>query len=248
MKWTERHDIEFCKEVIVSKLFGTRKKSAERGKVWETIAQNLEKLEFPKFKVDQRSVRDRLKKLLLQFQRKDRIERSSSGISPEQTELDALLEEISAREEASETLAAEAASKGGKKMEGNRMAAQEMRHKAMEKLSETKKRKANGEGSGMKKKVRRGGNPTLEFLKEKAEKEMIIKEKAASLDRDRLNMERERMEQLMGQQSNMWTAFCEMQNKQNQQLQSTQMLIMQQQQQQGQALLALLEKISSHEG
>ena len=46
--------------------------------------------------------------MLLQFRKKDRRETNAGEISSEQTELNAILEEINAREEASETLAAEA--------------------------------------------------------------------------------------------------------------------------------------------
>ena len=73
MKWTLQHDIEFCKEILVSRLFETKKKSIERGKVWEVIAKKLEQIEHPCFRVDQRSVRDRFRKLLLQFRRIDKI-------------------------------------------------------------------------------------------------------------------------------------------------------------------------------
>jgi hypothetical protein len=38
---------------------------------------------YPKFKVEQHSVRDRLKKLIKQFRRKENDERRASGISPE---------------------------------------------------------------------------------------------------------------------------------------------------------------------
>ena len=48
MKWTTQHDIEFCKEVVASKLFETKKRSAESAKVWEDIANNLKKMEYPK--------------------------------------------------------------------------------------------------------------------------------------------------------------------------------------------------------
>ena len=95
MKWTTQHDIEFCKEVVASKLFEKKKKrSAETAQVWEGIANKLEKMEYAKFKVEQRSVRDRLKKLIKQFRKKENNERQASGISPELTELDTLLEEI----------------------------------------------------------------------------------------------------------------------------------------------------------
>ena len=63
-------------------------------------------MEYPKFKVEQRSVRDRLKKLIKQFRKKEKEEMQASGISPELTEFDTLPEEISEKEEASEALAA----------------------------------------------------------------------------------------------------------------------------------------------
>ena len=64
-------------------------------------------MEYPKFNVEQRSVRDRLKKLIKQFRKKENDERRARGISPKITELDTQLEKISEKEEASETLAAD---------------------------------------------------------------------------------------------------------------------------------------------
>jgi hypothetical protein len=97
----------------------------------------LEKIEYPKFKVEQRSVKDRLNKLIKQFRRKDDDGRRASGISPELTELDTLLEEICEKEEASETLAADMAEKEKRRLQGDQVAAQEIRKRAMESLSET---------------------------------------------------------------------------------------------------------------
>ena len=85
--WTIQHDAEFCKEVLLSKLFETKKKSSERGQVWEAIGKQLEQIDFPSFRVDQRAVRDRFRKLLSQFRKKDRREKNARRISPEQTEL-----------------------------------------------------------------------------------------------------------------------------------------------------------------
>jgi hypothetical protein len=96
-------------------------------------------MEYPKFKVEQRSVRDRLKKLIKQFRKKENDERRASGISPELTELDTLLEEISEKEEASETLAADMGDREKRRLEEDQMARQEMRKRAMETLSETQK-------------------------------------------------------------------------------------------------------------
>ena len=136
MKWTNQHDVEFCKEVIASKLFETKKKGRQKEFRYAKLLQKkLEKMEYPKFKVEQRSVRDRLKKLIKQFREKENGERRASGISPELTELDTLLEEISEKEEASETLAADMGETEKRRLEEDQMAGQEMRKRAMETLS-----------------------------------------------------------------------------------------------------------------
>lgn len=70
MKWTVKHDIELCKEIAVSKLFETKKESVDRGKVWEAIAKKLEQHDFLTFRVDQRAVRARTRKLLAKYRKK----------------------------------------------------------------------------------------------------------------------------------------------------------------------------------
>ena len=73
----------FLREVLVSDLFNYRKGSVEPGQVWDNIADRLNALEFPKFHVNQRYLRDKLNKLLKWFKKKDREEISSSGVDPE---------------------------------------------------------------------------------------------------------------------------------------------------------------------
>ena len=125
----------------------------------------------------------------MQFRKKDYQERKASGISPEQTQLDILLEEINAREEASEILAAEVGAKEKRQLEENKVAAEEIRRRALEKFHETKKRNENDEG-GPKPKVRKGGYSALGFLAGKEEKERGLKEEINRLERERLVMEK----------------------------------------------------------
>jgi hypothetical protein len=233
MKGTNEHDVEFCKEVVAFKLFETKKRSAERAKVWEAIAKKLEKMEYPKFKVEQRSVRDRLKKLIKQFRKKENDERRASGISPELTKLDTLLEEISEKEEASETLAADMGEREKRRLEEDQMAGKEMRKRAIETLSETQKRNTKIDQDSPKRKVRKGGNTALAFLAEKAEKETKLKEERNRFERERQEMEKEKTDKVMQQQNDMLTVILEMQRQQNNQVQESQMVLMQQQQQQG---------------
>ena len=87
----------------------------------------------------QRSVRDHYKKLISKYKRKVQEELNASGTSPEQSKLDLMLEEIVEREELSEA-EKENDNENRKKMEADRLAANDVRRKAMETLSETQKR------------------------------------------------------------------------------------------------------------
>ncbi len=63
MSSTEDRDNIFCRKILVSNLFPTKKYSAERGKVWDSlIAEKLSEIRQPSFRVDQMSVRDHYKK------------------------------------------------------------------------------------------------------------------------------------------------------------------------------------------
>ena len=102
MSWTMDRDIIFCRQIMVSGLFDTKKSSVERGKVWEAVADKLCDIKETTFKVDQRAVRDHYKKLITRFKRKQKEEDLASGISPKDNELDSMLEEMLEREEAAE--------------------------------------------------------------------------------------------------------------------------------------------------
>jgi hypothetical protein len=191
-----------------------------------SYCKKIGKMEYPKFKVEQRSVRDRLKKLIKQFRKKKNDERRANGISPELTELDTLLEEISEKEEAAETLAADMGDREKRRLEEDQMAGQEMRKRAMETLSETQKRNTGIDQDSLKRKVRKGGNTALAFLAEKAEKETKLKEESNRLERERQEMEKEKTDKFMQQQNDMLTAILEMQRQQNNQVQASQMVLM----------------------
>ena len=150
MKWTVKHDIELCKEIVVSKLFETKKKSVDRGKVWEAIAKKLEQHDFLTFRVDQWAVRDRKRKLLAKYRKKEREEITASGISPETNELDDLLEEIDAQEEANDVVAAQTSAEEKVRIEADKVAAAEVRKRGWKAcLKQKNERKMNkGRKSG----------------------------------------------------------------------------------------------------
>ena len=95
MSWNEMKDVQLCREVLVVEPYKHKKGSRESGQLWTTISDNLNNI--PGFTVTARAVRERLQTLEVQFKRNNNIEIKATGINPEQTELDTLLEEIVAR-------------------------------------------------------------------------------------------------------------------------------------------------------
>ncbi|CAH3104980.1 unnamed protein product [Pocillopora meandrina] len=70
MEWTDDHDILLLREMIASELFQFKKGSPDRGKIWESIQERLNKLDNPKFMIkEKRGVRDRWNLLQAKFKR-----------------------------------------------------------------------------------------------------------------------------------------------------------------------------------
>ena len=107
MEWTDGHDVLFCREVLVFDMFMHKPGSRERGLCLDRIAENLNSIETVWFKVNQRSLRDRLIKLLKIFKSKRSQEEKASGIAPDHTELDDLLQDILERQQQAEIIATE---------------------------------------------------------------------------------------------------------------------------------------------
>ena len=101
MEWSEEHDIQLCREIMVTNSFSAKRKTSDRKRLWETIARNLVKINSPKLKtsLSERSVRERYMRIVQRYKTKTNDEMKASGISPEQSELDVLLEELTEREE-----------------------------------------------------------------------------------------------------------------------------------------------------
>ena len=78
-----------------------KNRSRESGQAWDLIAANLNSVHAPRFRVSQKSVRDRARILLKNFKLKIREEEKVSGIEVEElSELDLALEEIIEKEKA----------------------------------------------------------------------------------------------------------------------------------------------------
>ena len=217
MTWTEERDVLFCREIVVVEPFKHKEKSRERGQAWQDLADHLN--EFPGFTVSARAVRERFKLLQMNFKKKERQEHAASGISPDISELDILLEEILLRIKECQLEFVRQDTENKEQESGK---AEDIRNEAMETLAETKKRKtAEGISPTLSKKRRSSGSETVQFLREKMENDNNLKEQ---------ELELKKTEQK--QQADMLAH-----------MQTMQMNFMQQQQAQTQALVGLLGKL-----
>ena len=221
MTWTSKHDVIFLREVLVSEMFKLKPGSRERGKCLDQISDSLNSVtQEIWFKVDQRSLRDRLKKLLDEFKRKKNFEEKSSGIAPEVTELDVLLEEVTQLKKENEAMDF---SSDNKKDQQEKKAADSVRRMSMERLSESKTRELEESDDDItpKRKKRNNGTDTVAYLREKNLTEIEFKKEEMEIRKDELALAKEK--------------------ENNSRDQFQQMLL--QQQQQNQALMMLISKV-----
>lgn len=241
MQWTKGHDVLLCREVLALEPYKHKKGSSEAGRIWTDIAQSLKSCQQIEFKknLSQRAVRERFTLLQAKFKEKENEEMRSSGISPEQDELDVLLEEITEREKVSK----ESKENADEKRENDKTTAEEIRKQAMERMGQTKKRKSQEEDEGgiKEKKKRRSGNDAVEFLKEKCEKEIVLREKEIEINKKEQQEKAGQFELMFKQQQAMLQAVQQQQAQQQQQSQSMHLMMAQQ----NKALMSLVEKVLS---
>ena len=235
MEWTQECDLLLLQEIVMSQPYKFKPSTRDRGQVWEGITARLNATELFHDRLrNKRAVRDRYQLLSKKFKNKMAEEERASGISPEMTETDKLLEQIVEQFEESERDAGEQSEKNDQNKENERKKTEEMRNRSMEKLGETQKRKATAEdGQQTTSRKRSSGSETLVYLREKAEREFELRQEELEVKKKEQSAQLQ-MFQYMQQQ---------LQRQQQQQQQQMQVQI-QQQQLQNQMLLALIEKIT----
>ena len=141
MFWTEEHDVILVREMLANSLFaGTKRGTVQRGRKWNEISERLLQVEAPKFKVEQRGVRERYGLLAKAYRRKIREEERASGIStPELTEVEQALEDLIVREDEADRDQQETAAQKRKVKEDNKDV-EEVRKKALERLGDNEKK------------------------------------------------------------------------------------------------------------
>ena len=162
------------------------------------------------------------------FKKKERSEKNASGISPEKTELDQIMEDYLEQKEDQERESEKASEESWDKVAKDKATAEYLRNKAVECLSETKKRA----GSDLPTKKRKhNGSGTLEYLRDTSDRECQLKTQELEL----------KMVQEKSAAAQQTVMLQQMKNQQEQ-FQTMLQMFMQQQQTQSEALLELLKK------
>ena len=143
--------------------------------------------------------------LVYKHKKKLQAEEKATGITPdESTELENLLDTIIALEESGEAELQETQGTSSKKRQYDRAKAEDVRLKAMDKLSDTKKRDSSADESDDKaKRQRRSGGDTIEYLTERAKVSDQLKAEDLKMRKEHQILEREKMEVLRDQQMEM---------------------------------------------
>ena len=245
MLWNDIKDLIMLREVAARGIMRMREKSRERGAAWQSLAENLSPILA--YELTARSVRDHFKSLVNKFKGDMAKEkRATGGGGDELDEKWQLLEElIELNEDVGRQVADEV-----EKRQAEKELAQDMRAVALERFSETRKRKEGkdegDEDDGSKK--RRKSREVMDWLKEKVEYEKSVREKEIEDRRREREQEAGRHQEFLEviATTQQQVSFqMQQQNEQHQQqfamLQQQMMMFMQQQQQQTELIANILK-------
>ena len=239
MYWTKGYVTLFCREFLALEPYKHKRVAMREERYGLNTAQSLKNYQQLKFKqnLSQIAVKERFSLPQARYKEKEREEIRASGISAEQDEVDVLLEEITEREKAAE----ENREGVNRKKENDKFTADEMRKQAMERMSQTKKRKSQEDNGGDMKdrRKRRSGSDAVEFLKEKCEREMALREKEIEMKKNEQQDKANQFQIMVNQQQTLLQAMQQQQAQQQQQSQNLHMIMAQQ----NQAIMSLLEKV-----
>ena len=144
MEWTTEHGMLFCREIIAFDLCQYKPGSKETGQCLDSIAERLDSTEEPGFKVEHRSLQDRMRKFLkLYVEKWNKEMRESSRSRAQRTGWYALWETRTTT--ASWSWSCKASEVNKKTLEKERQKVEEIWRLSMEYLSETQKRSSNND-------------------------------------------------------------------------------------------------------
>ena len=223
--WKKDHEQCFVRELLLIEPYMHKPKSTERGQSWRLLMENLNKLEKPKFRVTVRSVRDRFTKMVEKYKKLDNEEARATGITGREfdevyqgmTDILERMEEAKLIWETDNTL-----EKERQNLEKSR--AEDMRKKATESLSETRKREEEEGSEETKPKRKRKSTEVLSLCQEG------LKIKKENQAREMQLREVELEERRLARQSQVQLAQSQQELFANMQLQQRQFMAQMQQQ------------------
>ena len=222
---------------MISDLFLYKKGSPNRGLVWDSIVENLNLIETPVFGLkDKRSVRDRWTLLKTKYKKKTREEEAASGIDVDDlTERESLIEELCDKEESFVDV-------DSVRKQKEKINAEDIRMKALERMGETKKRTTSREfdGDSKPKKTRRGTSELVEYLKQRSGTDSELRREELAIKKNEQEIQKQTASQAAAQQLEM----MRMMQEQNKKMMESQALLLQQQQQMSMAFLATMQKFT----
>ena len=208
MEWTDEHDVLMLREMVVSDIFSFKKGSVSRGDAWESVAEKLNEMDSPKFRIkDKRGVRERWVLLRRKFRSKVREEEAASGVVVQElTEKEVLIEELIERED---TIKPDDSLSVQHKNDKDK--AEDIRKKAMESMGETRKRKLSRGTTDEDKPTTSGrkrcAQPLVDFLRENANAEREVRQQELDIKLKEQEKQQETMQAMMLQQQQMNQAF-----------------------------------------
>ena len=255
MKWSEKHEIFLCREIIFMKPYQFKAGSPQSGNAWKNIASDLCEVKEIAFSVNQKSVRDRYW-LLSEKHKEVRAQEGSSESNTDETELDQLLQNIMEEsQEASENYEKDTKDKYEKGLK-DRKDDEEVPQKALESLSQTKKWHTEDEeqsqSSNSRRRPKKSGSETMLYLHSKAEKEFDLRKEELKMKKEEMELQKELLQLKAAQkQASATENMVKMlEHFHTQQVNVQQQMLQQQQQyqtmmqQQSQHFLSIIQRLS----
>lgn len=177
MEWSRDKDVMLAKEVLYAEPFQFKERTLQSVQAWQEVVSKLMENYPGEFgRLTSRGAKEHMGLLIRNQKKKDAAELRASGINPVPTELNDLLEEIIEKME----LHAAKNEKENENKKREEATEKDVRPKAMEALSQTKKReeKEGDDGKPAKQRKRSNGSEMLAYLRERADEEMALRVKA----------------------------------------------------------------------
>ena len=195
MAWTDQHNVLFCREVVAFDLFTHKPGAKELGQCYDQIKEILNAVNDVYFKVYQRALRDRIKKLLKLHVSKRNREEKASGVEAEHSELDDLIFDIYDQHKQIENETSETSENVKIVNDQGKLAVEESRVCAGQQLSETCKRNLEKVDHGDQpqkissdNKKRSSGADTIAYLREKTKKDLPLCQEEINLQKQDLDI------------------------------------------------------------